>query len=160
MTATLVQAMPNPHGSLTVFMGNAQLLPDGGWFVGWAGVPEYTEFSPTGEGPYDASFVDGGFSYRAFRKPWKASPTTRPNVAVSGNVDGSTDLYASWNGATEVSRWRFLGGAARKTLHPLRTVPHSGFETSLHLTKAPAYIAAAALDAEGRTPATSRTIRT
>lgn len=81
-------------------------------------------------------------------------------MAVSGNADRSTDLYASWNGATEVGRWRFLGGAARNTLHPLRTVPRSGFETSLHLTKVPAYVAAAALDAEGRALASSRTIRT
>jgi hypothetical protein len=159
MTATLVQAMPNPHGSLTTFMGNAQLLPDGGWFVGWGNVPEVTEFSPAGEVRYDASFVDGGFSYRAFRKSWKASPTARPNIAASGNTDGSTDLYASWNGATEVSHWRFLGGAARNALRPLGTVPRAGFETSLHLAKVPIYVAAAALRADGHTLGTSRTIR-
>ena len=160
MTATLVQAMPNPHGSLTTLMGNAQLLPDGGWFVGWGGLPEYSEFSPTGEIRYDASFADGGVSYRAFRNVWKATPTTRPNVAASGNTDGTTDVFASWNGATEVRHWRFLGGAARNALRPLQTVPRSGFETSLHLAKAPPYIAAVALDANRRTLASSRTIRT
>jgi hypothetical protein len=140
-------------------MGSMQLLSDGGWFVGWGGLPEYSEFSPTGEVRYDASFADGGFSYRAFRNAWKASPTTRPNVATSGNTDGTADVLASWNGATEVRHWRFLGGATRNALRPLQTVPRSGFETSLRLAKAPAYIAAVALDANRRTLATSRTIR-
>jgi Arylsulfotransferase (ASST) len=159
MTATLVRAMPNPHGSLATLMGNAQLLSDGGWFVGWGGLPEYSEFSPMGELRYDASLTDGGFSYRAFRNAWKASPTTRPNVAASGNADGTTDVFASWNGATEVSHWRFFGGPARNALRPLRTVPRSGFETSVRLAKPPAYVAVDALDTNGHTLATSPTSR-
>jgi hypothetical protein len=150
-----VKAIPNPHGSIAWAMGNMQLLTNGGWFVGWGMAPQLSEFSATGDLRFDASFVGGGVSYRAFRNTWTGTPVRRPDIAVSANVDGTLDVFASWNGATEVSHWRFLGGAAADTLSTLRTVPRSGFETNVRLSSAPRYVAAVALDAAGRKLGTS-----
>lgn len=160
MTARLVQEIPNPHGSLTTAMGNMQLLPDGGWFVGWGTTPEVSEFSPSGELRFDASFVGGAFSYRAYRHAWKGRPTRQPDIAASGNTDGTLDVFASWNGATEVSHWRFLGGTNASTLRTLRTRPRSGFETRIRLDAPLPFVAAEALDAQGRTIGRSGTIHT
>jgi hypothetical protein len=159
MTATLVQEIPNPHGSLTFAMGNMQLLPGGGWFVGWGTTPELSEFSPQGDLRFDASFVGGGFSYRAYRNTWHGTPVRRPDVAASGNTNGTLDVYASWNGATDVSHWQFLGGPRANALRTLRTVPRRGFETSVRLRTPPVFVAAVALDAAGRRLGASRTLR-
>ncbi|MDX6467289.1 MAG: hypothetical protein QOI27_2329 [Gaiellaceae bacterium] len=160
MKATLVEAIPNPHGSLTTAMGNMQLLADGGWFVGWGTTPELSEFSHGGALRFDASFVGGAMNYRAFRSAWTGAPLGRPDVAVSGNADGTLDVFASWNGATEVSHWQFLGGSAADALGTLRTVPRSGFETTVRLKAPPRYVAAVALDAAGHKLGTSATLST
>jgi hypothetical protein len=150
MTAKLVQAMPNPHGSLSTAMGNMQLLPNGDWFVGWGTTPELTEFSRSGAVRFDASFVGGGNSYRAFRNAWTGTPVRRPDIAVSANGDGTLDVFTSWNGATEVSHWQILGGSSADTLSTLRTVPRGGFETDVRLKAPPRFVASVALDAAGR----------
>jgi Arylsulfotransferase (ASST) len=156
MTAQLVRQLPNPHGQLAVAMGNVQELANGGLFVGWGTVPEFSEFSADGELLFDAEFVGAGFSYRAFRHPWTAKPTGRPNIGVSQNADGTLDVFGSWNGSTAVTHWRVAGGPTRHTLRTLRTVPRTGFETATRLARPPAFVAVAALDAAGRVLGTSR----
>ena len=42
-------------------------------------------------------------------------------------------MYASWNGATDVSRWQVLAGASSDDLKPLETVERTGFETAIEL---------------------------
>lgn len=160
MTARLVQAMPNPHGSLSTAMGNMQVLPDGGWFVGWGTTPELTEFSPGGVVRFDASFDGGGFSYRAFRDVWRGTPLARPDIACSGTGTGALNVYASWNGATEVTHWQFLGGSRADTLATMNTIPRTGFETSIQLAKPPAFVAAVALDKAGKKLGSSLALRT
>jgi hypothetical protein len=160
MTARLVEAIPNPHGSLTTAMGNMQLLGNGGWFVGWGTTPELAEFSRSGGLRFDASFVGGGTSYRAFRHAWTGTPLRRPDIALSANVDGTLDVYASWNGATQVSHWQFVGGASADTLKTLRTLPRSGFETNVRLKAPPRFVAAVALDAAGRKLGSSAVLQT
>jgi hypothetical protein len=38
-------------------------------------------------------------------------------------------VYASWNGATDVARWRVLGFGSSGTAVPVATALRSGFET-------------------------------
>jgi len=160
MTAELVRADANPQGSLTYAMGNTQVLPDGNVFVGWGTVPSVSEFSVDGELLFDAHMAAGNAGYRAYRLPWKGHPLGRPAILGSGNTDGTFDVFASWNGATEVTSWRLLGGKHPNVLHPLRVVPRSGFETVVAMAAAPAYVAVAALDAHGNTLGTSKTLAT
>lgn len=157
MTADLVHADLNPQKQLTIAEGNAQLLPDGGMFVGWGTIPSFSEFSASGELRWDAQFVGNYTSYRAFRQPWTGMPVDRPAVAATRNADGSADVYVSWNGATEVSHWRVLAGASASALESKRTVPRDGFETVVRLASAPKLVAVSALDASGRVLGTSRT---
>jgi hypothetical protein len=42
-------------------------------------------------------------------------------------------VYASWNGATGVSRWQVLAGPNAGKLKPVRTVSRTGFETAIEL---------------------------
>ncbi len=136
--------------------GNDQVLPNGDSFVGWGEQPYFTEFGPGGETLFDAHIPAPGQSYRAYRFPWSATPTTRPAVAVNGSSGTSAAVYASWNGATSVAAWTVLGGATEGSLAPLGArTPVGGFETAIPLSAAPPYLAVQALDSEGRVLGTS-----
>ena len=60
---------------------------------------------------FDARFVDNNASFSAYRFHWNGYPQTKPAVAAS-NRHGKTRVYASWNGATGVHRWRVLAGSS------------------------------------------------
>ena len=68
-----------------------------------------------------------------------------------------TIVYASWNGATTVSRWRVLAGPGPARLQPAATAPWEGFETAITLRAEP-YVAVVALDGQGQVLARSRTV--
>jgi hypothetical protein len=160
MRARLVQEIPNPHRSLTRAMGNFQLLANGGGFVGWGTTPEFSEFSSRNKLVFDARFVGGAVTYRAFRHTWNGNPITPPDIAVSRNANGTLDVHTSWNGATNVSHWQVLGGPTAKQLRALRTVPRRGFETRIRLQSRPTFVAAVPLDAAGRKLRSSTLLRT
>jgi hypothetical protein len=159
MTARLVRAYVHPDGLLASSQGDAQFLPDGHVVVGWGAKPYVTEFSRSGGVVFDAHFNPGADSYRAYRLPWVGRPTDRPAVAVRSADDGGLTVYASWNGATEVRKWRVLAGTDRAQLRPLVTAAKDGFETALVVKTKPRYLAVQALDAAGRVLGTSRTRR-
>jgi hypothetical protein len=130
-TATLVRSFIRSPPLLSTSQGNAQLLPGGHLFVGWGSKPYATEFDRAGEMVFDLRFGAGRVdSYRAFRFPWTGRPTTRPTVALRTDGDRTT-VYASWNGATEVARWRILAGPDAQHLSPAATAAKSGFETKV-----------------------------
>lgn len=139
-------------------MGNAQQLPDGGMFIGWGMYPGFSEFSPAGTVRFDAKFVGGSVSYRARRYRWVGRPTDRPAIAAKTTADGTTLVFTSWNGATEVARWRILAGSSRSDLRRARVVEKRGFEAAVGLGGSPRYVAVVALDREGRPLGVSETI--
>jgi hypothetical protein len=153
-TATLVHADFVP-GVLAPSQGNAQQLPNGDLFVGWGAVPRYTEFDAKGRIVYDATFSAGDDSYRDYRFPWVGKPTTRPAIAVAD--DGT--VYASWNGATQVARWRVVAGPSAESLHEVGGGPKTGFETTLTVTTIEPYVAVQALDARGNVLGQSAAVR-
>jgi hypothetical protein len=103
--AALSRQYVHPLGLLAPHQGNVQRLPDGHVFVGFGGLPYFTEFAEDGKVIFDAHFPASGDSYRAYRFPWVGRPAGRPSVAYAGGK-----VYASWNGATEVAAWRLLAG--------------------------------------------------
>ncbi|HZT90830.1 MAG TPA: arylsulfotransferase family protein [Gaiellaceae bacterium] len=151
---TLLQQYPHPKPLLVAAMGNAQVLPDDGMFVGWGTQPYVTEFGPLGDVRWDASFDGGAWNYRAFRNTWTGRPATRPALAVKGRT-----AYVSWNGSTETAWWRLAAGAAEHLLAPVATARATPFETAIPLHGSPRWISATALDARKRPLASSRTIR-
>jgi hypothetical protein len=67
--------------------------------------------------------------------------------------------YASWNGATAVTRWQVLGGSSPTKMSTIASAGKSAFETSIKLPSVPAYIATRALDAHGHVLGTSKAVK-
>ena len=78
------------------------------------------------------------------------TPRDRPAVAARARKAGGTLVYASWNGATDVSDWRVLAGAADAGCCQIGTARKQGFETSVATNSTDAFFAVQALDSRGR----------
>jgi Arylsulfotransferase (ASST) len=156
--ARLVREYAHPRQLLAPFMGNAQLLRNGNVVVGWGALPYITEFHRNGEVRFDARLPAGGMNYRAFRFPWLGRPQEPPRL-VSHTEAGRRALYTSWNGATEVVRWRLEAGPRPDDLEPVLTKPKQGFETSLPVPPGGRFGVAVALDAQGRVLGRSNALR-
>ncbi len=144
---------------LAASQGNMQTLANGNTLVGYGGVPAISEFAKGGSllldahQPYDMSF------YRAFRFPWSGRPLSPPAVLASLDDTGeATIVYASWNGATEVSSWRVLAGEHPGSLKAQAEIRAGGFESSTTLPEKHAYVTVQALDSAGHLLGTSKTV--
>ncbi len=149
MTATLVREYRPANPPTAWAMGNVEQLPDGGVFVGWGTAGSFTEFAPDGTVRFDAALADGSASYRAFRASWVGKPTELPRVAVTRDSRGAV-AHVSWNGATEVVRWRADMGSYGKPFRPVAAARRSAFETTLRLGHRTGLLAVTALDAAGK----------
>ena len=156
MTASLIARYRHTPPLLSPVTGSAQLLPNHDMFVGWGHQPDFSEYSPSGKQIFNATFPLGEASYRALRFPWHARPRTRPSLAVSRQANGTTTVWASWNGATQVASWRVLGGPRPGSLKPVATVARNGFETRMTIPGHPGLVAVQALNARGKVLGTSR----
>lgn len=159
-TVRLRRAYTHPKPLLAVAMGSVQILPDGRVLVGWGSQPYASEFLANGTIVFDAAMAAGQQSYRTLRLPWRGTPTDRPAIAVVRDpATGARRLFASWNGATEVTHWRLHTGPAAANLSPRAVVERRGFETAIPLDSDDRYAAVAALDRRGRGLARSPAIR-
>jgi Arylsulfotransferase (ASST) len=145
MSVTLVKAYVSPDKLLAMHQGGMQVLPDGHVFVGWGSEPYFTEFAHNGDVVYNAHFGKNQDSYRAYRFEWVGHPRDRPRLVVAGGK-----AYVSWNGATEVRRWRLLADGKN-----VGEAERSGFETALTVPKDATEVSAVALDSQGQTLGTS-----
>jgi hypothetical protein len=152
-TATLIAEYAHPTPITATAMGNAQALPDGGMLVGWGSEPYMTEFGPSGDVCFDATFPGQAKNYRTYREPWVGEPSLRPALAVRGAV-----AYVSWNGSTKTAWWRVDAGATRGSLRHVALVPRHGFETAIPLRGRPRLVSVTALDAAKRPLASSRLV--
>jgi hypothetical protein len=151
MTARLVAQ--HRHGLLANFEGGFQQLPNQDDFVGWGQQPYFSEYDAHGKLVFDAHFLDADPSYRAYRLPWNATPADPPAARyVAGRGPA---IYASWNGATNVSYWRVLGGATPSSRQPVTTTRKAWFETWIPLPSTPRYVVVQALDAHHHVLGTS-----
>lgn len=158
-TATLVRSYEHSPPLLTGSQGNLQTLSNGDAFIGWGGLPYFSEFNSQGALVFDAHIAAPADSYRAYRFPWIGTPTGAPAVAVVPAADGTATVFASWNGATNVSSWQLLAGASPTELRIVGVVPRSGFETSLPVSSPQAYVAVRALDASGAVLGASEAVK-
>ena len=154
--ASLKAAIEHPDGLLSPHQGNANRLSNGNVFVGWGGQRWFSEFSADGRLLFDARLARGNDSYRAYRAAWVGQPRGRPRIAARLADAGGVDVYASWNGATEIARWRVLAGPDPGSLTPIGVSDWTGFETRISVKTRAGYVAAQALDGTGRVLRTSR----
>ena len=131
-TASLVSQLTYPGpGIVAESQGNIQELSNGDAFVDWGQAGEISEFTPANLLTFDMHLPAPANSYRAFREVWQAQPTTRPALAAIRAADGRTEVWASWDGVTDVTAWRVLAGDSRDQLRTVGTYPASGFETAI-----------------------------
>jgi hypothetical protein len=156
MTATLVSSFAHPTPLLAASQGDFQPLAGGDWFVGWGQQPFFSEFSPKGKVLLDARLPAAYQSYTVFKFPWTGTPKQPPAVALRREKSkigqhGAVEVYASWNGATQVASWRVLEGASTTSLAPVAQAPRTGFETAISSPACSgAYVAVQALGAGGQ----------
>jgi hypothetical protein len=158
-TAKVVGSLVHPSKLLTATQGNQQTLPGGGAMIGWGSQRNLTEFDAAGTLVFSAALSLGFESYRAYRLPWVGLPRTRPKLAAANEPGVGTDVYTSWNGATEVATWEISTGASAATLQPVVTSPRTGFETKVTVPGVPRFVQSRARDAAGQVLGTSAPTR-
>lgn len=155
-TATRVADLRLPGQKLfAATQGNSQLLPDGGHLIGWGSQSRGTEIGPDGKIRFDVTLPSGYDNYRYYKTAWQGRPTAPPKARAKAAPNGATNVWVSWNGATEVARWQVLGpdGAV------LGDQVWTGFETWIKIPGRPESVQLRALDAQGQRLGTSRTTR-
>jgi EmrB/QacA subfamily drug resistance transporter len=156
-TATLAAQYVRERDFAADYMGDAQPTGGGNVFVGWGSEPYFSEYSASGRLLLDAELPWPDVTYRATLAPWVGLPLTRPAGAARRASDATT-VYASWNGATQVSSWRVLAASAAGRLTAVTSAARSGFETAIPIPAGQRYATfeLQALDSRGRLLASSR----
>jgi hypothetical protein len=148
---TLRNAYPNPQRLLSGAMGSVQILSSGRVLVGWGVVSHVSEFAADGALLFDVALPANTYSYRGLSFPWRATPHHRPAVAATRDRRSSTAIvYASWNGATEVTGWQVDAGPRHDQLRLVGIARHHGLETAIPLLFQPRYARVTALDRFGQ----------
>src|ERR671913_1492212 len=150
MRASLVREYTHPDKQYADAAGNMQVLPNGNVFVGWGRGLAISEFSHEGELLFDLRVSPEHRSYRAFRLPWSGTPSDQPACVAERTSENELELYASWNGATEVESWEVLVGPHPGQLESVGSVPRDGFETAMLVQTSEPYIAVQAKHRSGR----------
>jgi hypothetical protein len=158
-TAKQVVQYPREPGFNAAFLGNTQLLPGGNVAIGWGSRPYFSEYSKSGKLLLDAVLPGPNLTYRTLVKPWVGTPYYPPIGAVR-KTRGKTTVYASWDGATEVTGWRVLAGSSAKHLVSVAVVGKNGFETAIRLARSYKHYKVQALNAQGHVIGTSKSFPT
>jgi hypothetical protein len=135
-------------GWFSGWVGSARRESNGDTLVDWGGpINRVTAVTPGGR---EDLFMRLEFwSYRAIPAQWTGLPTGAPAV-VAARHGANVDVYASWNGATQISRWQVLAGPSATELSPAGApVPFADLETKIAVTTPAAYVAVQALDSSG-----------
>jgi hypothetical protein len=156
MTSTLIREYDHAPQLAAAFEGSLQPLSDGDVFIGWGQQPYFSEDDASGRQIFDAHFAEPSGSYRAYRFPWSGRPpVSQLGAALATAGNGAIDLYASWNGATNVASWRVLGGASPGKLAPIGSKAKSGFQTGIAVHAELPYYALQARSSSGQALGTS-----
>ena len=134
MKATLNQKMwDTVDPAYSQSQGSFQDLDNGHVLLGYGNVPKIVEFDEQGAVVMRARFghdeeIQG---YRSWRAAWVGTPKTKPSVvACPSERNGKTEVFVSWNGATDIEAWKVLADEGDRTI---KTVPKNGFETRILL---------------------------
>lgn len=164
MTASMLFKADHPEGALVNSRGSLQPLPNGNVFMGWTYHTRISEHAPDGRLLMHAALKKNIHTYRAYKFPWTGHPTSPPSVYSAAFVLGaniSTMAYVSWNGATEVTRWRLydtdVHGEQRALLN---STERQGFETAITYEGFSNYVVLEALDQYNNVLGTSRVTKT
>jgi Arylsulfotransferase (ASST) len=153
----LIHAYPHHPPLGSSWLGSAQQEANGDVLVGYGNIPELTEYSANGRA-VNMDLTLSAVSYRALRFAWVGQPTQPPAVAAKLRA-GGTQVWASWNGATQVTAWRVEAGPTPTTMVPVTGAqPKTGFETAIFVKHPYAHVAVQALGAKGQVLGTSAVV--
>ena len=128
--------------------------------MGWGQSPYYSEYTNKGGLLYDAAMPKGDVSYRALKAKWTGLPGTKALGVAVRKVGGKPVVYASWNGATTVAKWKVLAGKKAGSVKTAAgTASWAGFETPITASKAGPYFKVQALDSHGHILGTSKVVK-
>jgi hypothetical protein len=158
-TVSLVKAFTNPTKTLLASsQGDLLNLGDGNWLMGYGGLPNFTEYDSSGSVLLDGTLGAGVQDFRTYLAPWDGQPTTSPAIAAQTGSDGTVSVEASWNGATSVASWELLAGSSPSSLAEVKTVPATGFETTMTAPPSASDVEVVALGSSGQTLGSSSVI--
>lgn len=154
--AKMMKEYARPDGGYGDRRGNTQLLPNGNVHMAWTDAGYISEHTDGDEVLMEAKWekVERFGTYRAYKyEGWVGRPETKPDVKALGYGYGSENggegstvaVYVSWNGATEVRRWRILVDGER-----IGEVEKTGFETVFAATNLSGPVQVEALDSSGK----------
>ncbi|MHB1469597.1 MAG: arylsulfotransferase family protein, partial [Solirubrobacteraceae bacterium] len=155
-TASMVAEYGAGYGLESDYMGSLQELSNGNVFVGFGSKPYLSEFTKSGKPVLEGKLPGSDLSYRALVGQWKGFPSTQPAGAARTH-GGRTVVYASWNGATEVTGWRVLGGDGGAPSKTIAQAGKSDFETAIEVPSGSSSYEVQALNAAGKVIGTSKT---
>ncbi|KAL0058749.1 hypothetical protein AAF712_014557 [Marasmius tenuissimus] len=149
MKVTLIREFLPYARQTSPSQGNMQMLDDGNVLIGWGSKPYFSEYDSNGNMMYSVHFGVGDVqAYRTIRGPWVGRPNTKPDIGFS-----KTDVFASWNGATEVATWELFGSTSAypEGRVSLNKTAKTDFETAIGYTGSTSYefYQVAALDRNG-----------
>lgn len=163
-SARLVYAVPSAplspdgHGFFPPGLGSVRPQSNGDLFVSWGTAGVVGDIGPDGD--IGLALRLNRYSYRAVRSPWSGRPSRPPDVQARRRAEGGIDVWASWNGATNVRTWRVLAGRSPRRLAPVGVrTPFDGLETWIRAPVDAQYVAVRALGKDGRALARSRPVR-
>lgn len=151
-SVSLVRRLIDPEVFIaTQLTGGYQRLPGHHAFVDFGIPPYFREWDEDGNlvyatqvGPVNRSDV-----YRAYKQEWVGRPQSSPKLVARAGGNGQTQVWMSWNGATEVGSWTVYAGNDANSLTKLVTLEKEYFETHGKLPGVYQSVQAKALDANG-----------
>jgi hypothetical protein len=163
-TARLVRSISsrsssdNGNGFKPAAVGSARRGSAGDTLISWGTTGRLTQVSRRGRIKLKLQFER--WTYRATRGDWTGMPTGHPAVAARRRGRRSVDVYASWNGATRIRRWRILAGDAPDALASTgRAFAFTDLESTGTVSTRADYIAVEALTGSGRVLGQSEAVR-
>jgi hypothetical protein len=151
-----LRSSENGDGYYVSAMGSARRQANGNTVVSWGTNQRITEVTRSGE--VVQAMRLGRYTYRAIRSEWTGLPLGRPRVAARRR-HGTVHVWASWNGATEIDRWRLLAGPDPAAFAAVSSTPFRAFETGLPAPGGARYVAAEALGRDGSVLGRSLAVR-
>lgn len=152
------QYLPDPS-MLATSQGSMQLLSNDHAFIGWGSQPYFSEYDDNGRLIFDARLPNVCHSYRAFRFTWKGRPKDAPRVVATRSSSTKVEVYASWNGATDVASWDVLVGDHTSNMREIGRFRRAGFETVMTVSTLKSKVSVRARDVDKRILAESRPVQ-
>ncbi|RHZ51807.1 arylsulfotransferase family protein [Aspergillus thermomutatus] len=163
-SSTLIRQYHAPgDGLLSTSQGNTQILPNKNVVIGWGSKPSISEHTENGTAIFFATLTDtDSENYRAYKSNWTAKPSDPPLLRTySTSTKSATTFWVSWNGATDVDRWRIHATTpASDEFMPLDVVHSQGFQTKCVSTSYHSRAFAEALATDGSSLANSSIVAT